>query len=192
MKGKAAIILILAAALSAGGSEAAAQESYLGAYNSLKGFGVGAARKSEDGASISFVNLYADMFGVLSGRTGDIGVAASFSKDYIIAYADYGYSYLALHAGPGVFAGYLHDYERHFFSSGGQTYKEMGVVAALSGNVGLSADFFAHRLSIDISLCVNPGLHFRKDKDSGAMLISLYKRGLYYCLTPQLCIYYRF
>ena len=192
MKGKAAIILMLTAALSATWSETAAQERYLGVFNSLKGFGIGAAFKPQDGASMTFVNLYADLFGVLSGRTCDIGMAAGLTKDYIIAYVDYGYSYLALHAGPGVFTGYLHDYERHFFSSDGQTYKEMGFVAAISGNAGLSADFFSHRLSIDISICVNPGLHFRKDRDSGAILISLYKRGLYYCLTPQLCIYYRF
>ncbi len=192
MRAKAAISLALAAVMSAVCSETAAQERYLGVFNSLKGFGIGAAFKPQDGASMTFINLYADMFGVLSGRTCDTGIAASLTRDYIIAYADYGYSYLALHAGPGFFTGYLHDYERHFFSSDGQTYKEMGIVAALSGNVGLSADFFAHRLSIDISFCVNPGLHIRKDRDSGAMLLSLYKRGLYYCLTPQLCIYCRF
>lgn len=192
MKAKAAISLALAALMSLCGREAAASGHYIGIYNSLKGFGIGTAVKSSDGSSISFVNIYADMFGVLSGRTRDVGIAASLTKDYVIAYADYGYSYLSLHAGPGFFTGYVHDYERHFFSSEGQTYKAMGFVAALAGNIGLSADFFAHRLGIDISFSVNPGLHIRKDRDSGAILLSLYKRGLYYCLTPQLCLYYRF
>ena len=192
MKGSVAISLAIAVLLSMNGPGAAAGERYLGAYNSLKGLGLSAAFKSADGTAMTFVNLYADMFGVFSGRTGDVGIAASCTREYVIAYADFGYSYLALHAGPGVFAGYVHDYERHFFSSEGQTYKKMGFVAALSGNIGLTADFFNHRLSVDLSLCVNPGVHIRKDRESDALLLALYKRGLYYCLTPQLCLYYRF
>ena len=184
--------LSIAALLLFGGQGAEAGEHYLGTYHSLKGLGLGAAFKSDGGAEMTFVKLYADMFGVFPGRIDDVGVAASCTRDYVIAYADLGHSYLSLHAGPGVFAGYVHDYERNFLSSRGETYKKMGLAIALEGNFGLTADFFNHSVSLDVSLSVNPGLHIRRDSDTGAMLISLYKRGLYYCLMPQLCLYYRF
>ncbi len=193
MKVRAAISsLTVAAFLLFAGQRAEAGERYLGTYNSLKGLGLSAAFKSSDGAEMTFVKLYADLFGVFPGRIDDVGVAASCTRDYVFAYADLGYSYLMLHAGPGVFAGYVHEYERNFLSSRGESYKKMGLAIALEGNFGLTADFFNHSVSLDASLSVNPGLHIRRDPDSGATLISLYKRGLYYCLTPQLSIYYRF
>ena len=192
MKVKSAISIVTAVLLSVFGNRAAAGEYYLGAYNSLKGIGASAAFRSGDSGTMNIINLYADMFGVFSGRTRDVGVAASFSRDYVLAYADFDYACLSIHAGPGCLAGYVRDFERHFFSSEGEPYKNMGLVAALTGNIGLSADFFSHSVSIDVSFSVNPGVHIRKDKDNGALLLSLYKRGLYYCLIPQVCIYYRF
>ncbi len=169
---------------------APARERYLGTFHSPKGFGAGLLVGSEEGSEINLFSLYADMFGVFSGRTKDVGIALCYSRDYVISSFDLEFSSVTLHGGPGFMTGYLHDYERSFFSH--DTDRNMGFVAALSGNIGLLTDFYSHRISIDLGFCVNPGIHVRRDSDDGAVLISMYKRGIYFCLYPQLCIYYRF
>lgn len=191
MRGLGYIFLPLAV-LMAFSSSAPARERYLGVFNSPKGFGAGILVGSPGGSEVNLINVYADMFGVFSGRTKDVGIAIEYSRDYVISSADFEFSSVTIHGGPGFMTGYLHDYERRFFSSEGSTDKSMGYVAALSGNIGVLTDFFSHRVSIDLSFCINPGIHIRRGDDDGAVLISMYKRGIYFCLYPQLCIYYRF
>ncbi len=191
MRGLKYISLLLAAALTFGPA-ASGRERYLGAFNSSKGLGAAMLLGSSSGDGFSIVSLYADMFGVFSGRTDDVGIALSYSRDYVIYSSDLEYYSLTLHGGPGFLTGYVHDYERHFFTSEGDTDKTMGAVAALSGNIGFLTDFYRRRISIDIGICINPGIHIRRDRNDGTVLLSLYKRGIYYGLCPQLSIYYRF
>ncbi len=191
MKGVKFISLLLAASL-AFCSEADAGERYLGTFHSPKGLGVSALFGSSYDNSFNIINLYADMFGVYSGRTKDVGVVLGYSREFVIFSADLEYYSFTLHGGPGFLTGYVHDYERHYFTSDGATEKNMGIVAAMSGSIGVLTDFYNHRLSIDVGFRIDPGMHIRRDSGNGAVLLSLYKRGIYYSLCPQLCIYYRF
>ncbi len=191
MTGPRYISLMLAAMLVFSGV-APAREHYLGTFHSPKGLGVGMLVSSSSENCFNVINLYADMFGVYSGRTKDVGAVLSYSRDYVIFSFDYAFCSVTLHGGPGFLTGYVHDYERHFFTSEGSPDKKMGVVAALSGNIGLLTDYLNHRISIDVGFRIDPGMHIRRDKSDGTVLLSLYKRGIYYSLYPQLCIYYRF
>ncbi len=191
MRGLRHISLLLAATL-AFCSSASAGERYLGSFQSPKGLGASLLFGSSSDNCFNVINLYADMFGVFSGRTRDVGAVLSYSRDYVIISEDYEFCSVTLHGGPGFLTGYVHDYERHYFTSEGSTDKNMGFVAALSGNIGLLTDFYSHRISIDIVFRIDPGMHIRRDSGDGAVLLSLYKRGIYYSLCPQLCIYYRF
>lgn len=174
------------------GSGASAQSRYVGIFNSMKGMGVSYISDRPSGSEMLALDLYVDMFGVFSGRTRDVGLAADIHWNYVIDYTEWEYASLTLYSGPGFLLGYVHDYEKHFFSHNVETAKKMGAVAALSGDVGLLVDFFDKRLSLDLRLCINPGLHIRRDNNDVGWLVAMYKRGIYYAFTPQLNICYRF
>lgn len=171
---------------------ARAQSRYIGVFNSMKGMGVAYVSDRPSGSEMLALDLYVDMFGVFSGRTRDVGVAADMHWNYVLDYTEWEYASLTLYSGPGFLLGYVHDYERHFFSHSVETAKKMGAVVALSGDIGLLADFFDKRLSLDLRLSINPGLHIRRDNNDVGWLVAMYKRGLYYAFTPQLNICYRF
>lgn len=169
-----------------------AREKRLGTFFSPKGLGVSLQVDNGWGDEIRTFNLYADMYGVYSGRTRDAGIAFSYTHNYILKVYDFDYSRLSMYAGAGFLAGYLHDFENGMFSvTDRQLQKNMGVVAALSCNFGLGFDF-DRRVTVDISFSLCPGLHMRRDPDSGSTIISAFRRGYISALYPQLCIYYRF
>ena len=69
--------------------------------------------------------------------------------------------------------------------------KEMGVMAALSGSIGLRFDF-TRNAAIDFGLSANPGVHLRMDRENGSMYLSFYRNGLFHALLPHISIMYRF
>ena len=97
-----------------------------------------------------------------------------------------------MYAGAGFLGGYVHDYESGMFSTTDRILRNgRGLVAALACDLGFAFDF-DRRVTVDLSLCLAPGLHFRRDADSGTTIISAYRRGFISALLPRLCIYYRF
>ena len=181
-------LMFLAASLSE------AREKRVGLFNSPKGFGLSLQMDNRDADEIRCFNVYADTYGLLSYRTYDVGISASYTHNYILGVYDYDYMRLSLYGGAGILGGYVHDYEAGFFSKdadGRMLEKQMGVSLCLDCNAGLGMDF-DRGITIDLSISLCPGVIIRKDRDTGAALISLYKLGLINALMPQLCLYYRF
>ena len=124
-----------------------------------------------------------------------LGMSLQFDNDWgdeILKVYDFEYSRLSMYAGAGFLGGYVHDYESGMFSTTDRALRHgRGLVAALACDLGLAFDF-DRRVTVDLSLCLAPGLHFRRDADSGTTIISAYRRGFISALLPRLCIYYRF
>lgn len=180
-------VLLLAACLRTG-----AREIRTGAFFSPDGLGLSLQFDNDWGDEIRCVNLYADMYGVYSGRTSEAGFVASYTHSYILKVYDFEYSRLSMYAGAGFLGGYVHDYESGMFSTTDRALRHgRGLVAALACDLGLAFDF-DRRVTVDLSLCLAPGLHFRRDADSGTTIISAYRRGFISALLPRICIYYRF
>lgn len=187
-----AYILFAAVLFLSAGTSATAREKRTGAFFSPKGLGLSLQVDNDWGDEIRTFNLYADMYGVYSGRTDKPGVAFSYVHNYILKVYDFEYSRLSMYAGAGFLAGYVHDFENGLFSvTDRQLQKGMGIVAALACNFGLGFDFDRH-ITVDVSFSLCPGLHLRRDADSGSTIISVFQRGYISALYPQLCIYYRF
>ena len=162
----AALLLFSATALSG-------QEHHLlGVFQSPKGVGVSVLTGRD--AEMNIFTLRTDFCGVLSGRTPEIGAVFS------------------LHAGAGVMAGWVHDFEKGVFSiyDRGMTHSP-GIAVGAAGNIGLRADFARH-ITLDLSFSVFPGIHLRTNKSTGALITSFYKAGLYHAYYPQLNLFYRF
>ena len=64
-------------------------------------------------------------------------------------------------------------------------------MVALAGDVGVRIDF-RRRLSLDLSFCLEPGIHMRTDPGTGALLLTFYKNGIYRGYYPHLNLLYRF
>ena len=89
--------------------------------------------------------------------------------------------------------GYVHDFERGFFSAFDHDLQHRrGGVAALTGNFGLRLDFFWLPLTLDFNITAAPGLHLRTDPDTGAMILSFYRNGIFQAYLPQLHLMYHF
>lgn len=162
-----------------------------GIFQSTKGVGIVLAL---DGAEreMDILTLRTDFYGVLSGRTEQPGVCLQYTHDYVFPLRETPDCRLSLHAGAGGTAGFVHDFENGFFSAyGRQLERQPGWMAALAGGAGLRADF-RRRLTLDLSFSVAPGIHLRTDPATGALIVSLYKNGLYHCYMPQVKLLYRF
>lgn len=173
--------------------EAGTREKRIGMFHSPKGFGISAQIDAKDGDEINTFNLYADTYGLLSGRTSDVGIAFSYTHNYILRVYDFGHCRSSFYAGAGFLCSYVHDFEKGFFSDDAsrQLDKKMGYVIALDCNAGYGIDF-DRGISIDVSLSLIPGVFIHREDKSGQILAGLYKQGVFGALMPQLCIYYRF
>jgi len=177
--------LLLCASLSA-------RERLVGLHQSPKGIGVSAIFDTSDGREMNIFTLRTDFYGVLTGRTSDIGACLVYTHDYTFFRQDREQYSLLLHAGAGGMAGYTHDFEKGVFSAyERQLVLSPGWTFALAGNVGLRVDF-RKRLSMDISLSALPGIHIRTDNKTGAVLVGFYRNGVYQAFFPQLNLMYRF
>ncbi|MCR5352554.1 MAG: hypothetical protein K6E35_08720 [Bacteroidales bacterium] len=168
------------------------QQALVGLYQSPKGVGVSAMFEGERGDVLDIVTLRTDFYGILTGRTDEPGVCLTYTHDYSFLWVEWPEFTMSLHAGAGGLLGYVHDWEEGIFSAiERQLQHSAGFAAGLAGNVGLRLDF-DRRLSLDLSFTTAPGIHLRTDKETGAVILSFYKNGLYRSYFPQINILYRF
>ena len=183
-------LLLLAALLLLPAKALRGQDFLLGLFQSPKGVGITAV--FDHGGEMDLFTLRTDFCGLLSGRTAQIGGIASYSHDYVLLYREMEDFAFSLHAGAGVMAGWVHDFENGFFSVyDRQMTHNPGIAAGATGNVGLRVDF-ARNITLDLSFSVCPGIHLRTNKSTGALITSFYKGGLYRAYFPQLNLFYRF
>lgn len=188
------MILVGCALMFIASSFTEAREKRIGLFNSPKGLGLSLQVDNRNGDEIRCFNVYADCYGVFSARTSDLGLAASFTHNYIFGVYDYEHLRLSVYGGAGVLMGYVHDYEKGLFSRDEQTRvlsRDMGFSACLDCNAGLGLDF-DRGITVDLSLSLCPGIIIRRDRYTGSALVSLYKLGIFNVWMPQLCLYYRF
>jgi hypothetical protein len=181
----AVLLLMLSGPLAKG------QEALLGLFNSPKGIGVTAMVGSDWGNETNIITLRTDFYGILGGRTQNMGVCVTYSHDYAIYQLWQDQFDLTLHAGAGGQIGYVHDWEKGLFVPLDRDLEhKMGLAVALVGNIGLRFDF--DRLTLDLSFGLAPGIHLRTDEETGAVLLAFYRAGIYNAYYPQLNIMYRF
>lgn len=191
LRGCVLFLLCLSAALAE--QQAAAREVSAGLSSSPSGFGVMMQIMNHEGSEMDILNISTDMYGVVSGRTGDIGFRLGYTHDYIIRRFEHEDFDMNIHVGAGLQTGLVHDHESgFFFGNRNPLEKEMGIIAALSCSAGLRFDFYARRVAIDLGLSANPGVHLRMDKDNGSFYLSFYKNGIFQILYPKISILYRF
>ena len=185
-------ILCLLALLLPFGTAAHAQGQRVGLFQSPRGFGVTATFDTVSGEEMNTITLRTDFYGFLSARTRQIGAFLTYTHDYRIFWTE-GEDYaLIVHAGAGVSLGYAHDYEKGFYSANDRELeRNPGGVAALAGQIGVRVDFRRH-LTLDFGFSVEPGIHVRTAPDTGAVILSFYKNGIYRGYYPHLNLLYRF
>ena len=177
----AVLLLMLSGPLAKG------QEALLGLFNSPKGIGVTAMVGSDWGNETNIITLRTDFYGILGGRTQNMGVCVTYSHDYAIYQLWQDQFDLTLHAGAGGQIGYVHDWEKGLFVPLDRDLEhKMGLAVALVGNIGLRFDF--DRLTLDLSFTVAPGLHLRADDETNTVILSYYHAGSVYAYFPQLSI----
>lgn len=174
------------------GTAAHAQGQRIGLYQSPKGLGITATFDTASGEEMNSVTLRTDFYGFLSGRTKQIGAILTYTHDYRILRMEVEDCTLILHAGAGVSLGYAHDHEVGFYSSYNRELEHApGGVAALAGQIGVRADFRRH-LTLDFGFALEPGIHVRTNPNTGAVILSFYKNGIYRGYYPHLELLYRF
>ncbi|NLZ18713.1 MAG: hypothetical protein GXY24_00360 [Bacteroidales bacterium] len=169
------------------------QEAMVGLYQSTRGIGLSAMFFSPDGGEADILTLRTDFYGILSARTRQPGICLSYTHDYVFLEREGEDFRMLLHAGAGGMIGYVHDYERGFYSAYDRELQHSpGGIAALTGNLGLRVDFLWSPLTLDFSITAAPGLHLRTNRDTGAMILSFYRNGILQAYQPQLNLMYRF
>lgn len=168
-------------------------QTRVGMYNSVKGLGASVELVSRDNPTEADIfTLYADTYGVFSGRSGFVGVIGSYSHDYSFIHKDYEFFSIELHSGAGLLGGYARDHESGVFSRNRLPLtKSPGICIAVTGNVGVRF-FFDRKISLDLSFTIEPGMHIRTDDVDGHLMISTYNNGLFHFMYPQMRIYYNF
>ena len=173
------------------GPAAKGQEAMLGIFQSPKGIGVTALFGSDWGEEMDILTLRTDFYGLLAGRTQQMGICISYTHDYALYQLWQEQFDLNLHAGAGGLVGYVNDWEKGLFSQYDRALTHnSGLAVALAGNIGLRVDF--DRLTLDLSFLIAPGIHLRTDKESGDVLLSYYRCGTIHAFLPQLNILFRF
>ena len=183
----AAASLLLCCATSRG-----QERPLVGLYQSPHGVGVTAFFPTPDASEMDILTLRTDFYGLLAGRTNEVGGCISYTHDYSLLRAEGPDFRLQLHAGAGGLAGFGHDFEKGFFSATERSLvHNRGWIIAPQGNFGMRVDFRRH-LSLDLSFAVAPGVLLRTDKATGTLLVSFYKNGTYHAYYPQINLMYRF
>lgn len=182
----AAVLLLLLS-----GPLAKGQEALLGLFQSPKGIGVTAMIGQDWGLETNIITLRTDFYGILGGRTRNMGICATYTHDYAIYQLWEDQFDMTLHAGAGGQIGYVHDWEKGLFVPiDRELQHKMGLAVALAGNIGLRFDF--DRLTLDLSFCLAPGIHLRTSEETGDVLLTFYRAGVYNAYFPQLNMMYRF
>lgn len=169
------------------------QERSAGFLSSFTGVGVCFDFPSSQSGWMHTFDVCMDTYGHVTGRTSDLGVLVAYSYENFFFAIDRGEYLISFHGGAGLAGGYVHDYESGIFRTDEDRTlnKEQGAIASLRCSIGVRFDF-ERNISIDFRLSALPGIHIRKDHDTGVMFISPYKRGIYHALFPHLGLMYRF
>lgn len=184
-------LLVLCFSLAVFAQVSEAREWCAGLTSSPVGSGI-RAQLTNGGGELDIITVVADTYGVVTGRTSDIGIRASYTHDYVLASLRTDGFLMRFHAGAGLMAGYVHDHEGGLFISTDKDLgKGMGLAAALSCSIGLRLDF-ARNVAIDFGFAANPGVHLRLDEENGSIYLSFYKNGIFHAILPQISIMYRF
>ena len=185
--------LLLAAWLLLLGTPLHGQDRFLlGTFHSPRGVGITAFFVSENAAETDILTLRTDFYGLLAGRTRDVGACISYTHDYRLLQWDGPDYRVQLHAGAGGFGGYVHDFEEGYFSATERSLEHpAGWAVALAGNIALRTDF-CNRLTLDVGFSAAPGVHLRIDRATGTLLASFFRNGTYHSFYPQVNLMYRF
>lgn len=180
------IIAVAAAALLC--VNAGAQRTGAGIYNSPKGFGIQVDSDHFEDFYFDSFTVYADIYGIPTGRSKSPGVKANYSRNYVVRVFEKPNADLDLYVGPGCTLGYAKDFETNYYRDFSvPLVKNHGAIAALSGTFGCRFEF-GRRIILDLSLCLEAGLHIRKDEELGNLCVGLYKNGIFQAPYPQITI----
>lgn len=156
----------------------AASDFGLGAFNSPKGFGLSFFADRNDRAK-EIVEVYADMYSVLSGRHGNPGIKSDYCHAIVIESRPTDWGRWEIYAGPGASLGWVRD----------NGCDNFGAMVALHGAVGFRMAF-DRGIGIDIGFGADLGIHLENANDT--VYLKIYRNGLYRLPYPQLTISYRF
>ena len=166
---------------------ASAQEVSAGVYNSVRGIGASVSIPSGE-FDASSLTLFADIYGIPSGRTKIPGVKFNYTRQFVFRTIEYENTLFSFYAGPGVSAGYVFDHENGAFSDYDKPLlMNQGFMAALSGSAGCLFTF-SRRVVLDLFWTVEGGIHIRRDETLGNIDLRLYRNGLTQAWMPQLAI----
>lgn len=181
-------LLVLAIVLS--GVQSRAQAISIGPFSSITGHGLSFSIDHELRGEMDIISISTDTYGLLSARSEDLGFRINYSHQFVYSLIEGEDFVLRLHSGVGFTTGYVHDYENGaFLADKPALRKEMGVIAGLNCHTGVRFDFM-RPFAIEITLSLIPGIHIRRDSESGIVNLALYQRGIYHCLLPQISLYY--
>ena len=162
---------------------ASAQRAAAGIFNSPKGEGVNVDFAPADGAFYSLA-VYADFYGLLSRRSKEPGVRMNFTRNFVFKEFGDGTARYFLYAGPGLSLGWVHDFERGYFTKEiTPLSKPYGAVAAVSGTAGCRFEF-ERGISIDLSFTGEAGLMYRPSNSK----LTCYLNGILESFFPQISI----
>ena len=77
-------IAILCLALALATPEASAREWSAGLFSSPSGWGLQAQTCDRSGTEMDIITLTTDAYGLVTGRTGDLGVKLGYTHDYVL------------------------------------------------------------------------------------------------------------
>lgn len=166
------------------------QDSSFGLFNSPKGFGLAFQKETQPGFDI--LELYADTYGVFSGRCQDPGLKISYTHAYVLGEFA-GDEYLcSFYVGPGCGMGYIRDFESGIFMKDVLPLsRNKGIAAALSVKSGFVFQF-QRRIDLDLGFKFEGGIHVRPEERGRGLALSLYENGVYQTFLPELSILFRF
>lgn len=164
-----------------------AQRPSIGVFNSLKG--IGAALELQKGTEeFNSFAVYAEIFGIPTGRCSDPGVKFNWTHNFILWNIENDATVYSIYAGPGASCGYMRDFEVGERKDASLTLtKNPGLMAALSGSGGCRFSFNS-RIALDLSFTAELGIFVRRDEELNNFDLNLYRNGLVQCFYPQLSI----
>lgn len=184
MRSRLLISALLCLALFGAPARAQKGSVSLGFINSPRGFGLSSSIAAPEGKNFSSVFVYADIYGVPTGRCDEPGVKAAFIRNLCITDFDLRDASVELFAGPGVCAGFVKDYEPGYALG---ITRNHGLCAALAGDIGLRVSF-PRGVRLDLFFEADLGFHMRRHEDAAVNNLAVYKNGLIQSFWPSLSI----
>lgn len=152
----------------------------MGTYHAVKG--VGLALEWSRMEDLGRMGLTLDFSGVLTGKTRRPGLRASYQRLFLSPLGQFrDGSRLSLYYGPGLGLGAVRDHDDH-----------RGLMACLSGSVGMHFLFPESPLTVSAGLSAELGLHAEKVEGAGNRIIRFYQNGIRRAWMPEIQLIYHF